>query len=45
MVKVISKKESLESQVINASDYIVIDCTSKSIDTMMDGSMLKFIHV
>ncbi len=42
MVKVISKKESLESQVINASDYIVIDCTSKSIDTMMAHSLSPF---
>lgn len=34
-VKVISKKESLQSQLVNANDFYEIDCTSKSIDGLM----------
>ncbi len=42
MVKVISKKESLQSQVLNSEDYFVIDCTSKGIDSMMAHGLSPF---
>lgn len=34
-VYAISNKESIESQLLNAEDFIRIDCTSKSIDPLM----------
>lgn len=42
MVTVISKKESLQSQVLNPDDYFVIDCTSKGIDSMMAHGLSPF---
>lgn len=42
MIRVISKKESLQSQVLNYEDYFVIDCTSKSQDSMMAHGLSPF---
>lgn len=41
-VKVISKKESLESQVVNSEKYFVIDCTSRSLDSTMAHGLSPF---